>query len=88
MKNVYSVEVDKYNPEALIYCLQKLKDGIPNFEYDWNFRVNAGGIDYGIFLNINVKEKEVEICNQPYHEEAEDLIDDILELFEEEEEDE
>ena len=80
----YSVEIDKYNPEALIHCLQKLQYGIPDFS-EWRFTINAGGIDYGIYLNFDIENKEIEICNQPQGR-GEDYLDDVLELFEEEEE--
>lgn len=84
MKNIYSIEIDKYNPTALTYCLKKLENAIPDYEYDWRIVINAGGIDYGIYLNINISEKEIEICNQPKGE-GDDYLDDVLELFEEEE---
>ena len=81
MKNIYSIEIDKYNPTALTYCLRKLENAIPNYEYDWRIVINAGGIDYGIYLNIDISEKEIEICNQPKGE-GDDYLDDVLELFE------
>ena len=82
---MYSVEVDKYNPTALIYCLQKLANGIPDFDWDWRVYVNAGGIDYGIYLNVDIARKEITICNQP-NGNGDNTIDDILAEFEEEEE--
>lgn len=86
MRNrIYSVEVDKYNPTALTHCLKRLEEGIPDYEWDWRIYINAGGIDYGIYLNVNVENKEITICNQPYGD-GEDSLDDILELFEEDEE--
>lgn len=89
MSRTFSVEVDRYNPVALTYCLQKLEENIPKFEYDWRLFINAGGIDYGIYLNINVERKEIEICNQPeYGTDGEDTLDDVFACFEEEEEDE
>ena len=84
MKNIYSIEIDKYNPTALTYCLRKLESTIPDYEYDWRIVINAGGIDYGIYINIDISEKEIEICNQPKGE-GDDYLDDVLELFEEEE---
>ena len=83
-KRYYSIEIDKYNPTALTYCLRKLENAIPDYEYDWRIVINAGGIDYGIYLNIDISEKEIEICNQPKGE-GDDYLDDVLELFEEEE---
>lgn len=79
---IYSVEIDRYNPMALANTLKKLKDGIPDFEYDWTVHVNAGGIDYGIYLNINVERKEIEISNQPeYGTDGDDLLEDVLDYF-------
>ena len=86
MKNTYSVEVDRYNPMALVHCLKKLNDYIPDFEYEWRVSANSGGIDYGLYLNINVERKEIEICNQPFGSDGDDMIDDVLENFEEDEE--
>lgn len=82
---IFSVEVDKYNPTALIYCLTKLQNAIPDFEYDWRITVNAGGIDYGTFLNIDLENKTIEICNQPEgdgDDYLEDVINEILENIE------
>ena len=86
MKTNYSIEVDKYNPMALAHCLQKLNESIPDFEYDWRLIANAGGIDYGIYLNIDVEKKEIEICNQPeYDSDGDDSLEDVIAYFEEEE---
>lgn len=85
MKNNYSIEVDAYNPTALTHCLKRLENGIPDYESDWKITVNAGGIDYGIYLNIDVERKTIEICNQPDGD-GDDYIDDVLECFEEEDE--
>lgn len=87
MSRVYSIEVDKYNPTALTHCLKRLEKGIPDYEFDWRIIVNAGGIDYGVYLNINVDRNEIEICNQPSGE-GDDSIDDVLELFDEDEDEE
>ena len=84
-KRYYSIEIDKYNPTALTHCLRKLENAIPDYEYDWRIVINAGGIDYGIYLNIDIDKKEIEICNQPiYGTNGDDALDDILKLFEEE----
>lgn len=92
MKTNYSVEVDRYNPTALAYCLKKLEDNIPDFEYDWKLTINAGGIDYGVYLNIDVEKKEIEICNQPeYGSDGDDMLNDVFEAIngnEDEDEDE
>lgn len=59
----FTVEVDKYNPVALIHCLKRFENAINDFEYDWRIYINAGGIDYGIYLNIDTEQKEIEISN-------------------------
>ena len=89
MKEIYSVEIDRYNPMALSRCLKKLGDAIPDFEYEWKLSANGGGIDYGVFLNINVERKEIEICNCPeYGTDGDDDLYDVIEYFEEEDEEE
>lgn len=86
MKKIYSVEVDRYNPTALAHCLKKLEDNIPDFEYEWTVKVNAGSISYGVFLNVDVEQKEIVVCNQPeYGTDGDDYLEDIIKLFEEEE---
>jgi len=82
MKRTYSVEIDRYNPMALARTLKKMADAIPDFEYDWRVSANGGGIDYGLYLNINVEKKEIEICNQPeYGTDGDDLLEDVLDYF-------
>lgn len=88
MRQRFSVEVDKYNPTALTHCLRELEDVIPDYEWDWRIVINAGGIDYGIYLNIDIKEKEIEICNQPRYNDGDNTLDDVLELFDEDDDDE
>lgn len=77
MRQRFSVEVDKYNPTALTHCLRELEDVIPDYEWDWRIVINAGGIDYGIYLNIDIKEKEIEICNQPRGD-GDDTLEDVI----------
>ena len=89
MKDIYSVEIDQYNPLALAFTLKKLGEIIPDFEYEWRLRVNSGGIEYGVYLNIDINEKEIWICNQPeYGTDGDDMLEDLLEVFEEDEDDE
>jgi len=83
MKELYSVEVDRYNPMALAHCLKLLADVIQDSEYEWRLSANGGGIDYGIFLNINIFNKEIEICNQPEDGDGEDMIEDVIDGIEE-----
>ena len=74
----FSVEVDNSNAEALVYCLNLLQRSISDFDYDWRITINAGGIDYGIYLNIDTEEKEIEISNQPDGD-GDDYLDDVIE---------
>ena len=83
----FSIEVDKYNPTALTHCLRRLESFIPDYEYDWRVIINAGGIDYGIYLNIDIDKKEIEICNQPRGN-GDNYLDEVEEFFEEIAEDE
>lgn len=83
----FSIEVDNSNPTALTWCLKKLEDAIPDFEYDWHITINAGGIDYGIYLNIDTEEREVEISNGSTtlsNVDSDDCLDDVFEYFDEE----
>lgn len=82
MERIYSVEIDRYNPMALARTLKKMADVIPDFEYDWRVSANGGGIDYGVYLNISIDKKEIEICNQPeYGTDGDDLLEDVLDYF-------
>lgn len=82
MNKIYSVKIDRYNGLALANALKRLADEIEDFEYDWYTYINSGGIDYGIFLNINIDQKEVAICNQANYRgewyQANDTIDDVI----------
>ncbi len=82
----FSVEIDKYSATSLTWCLRKLENNIPNFD-EWRFFVNAGGIDYGIYLNIDTDKQEIEICNQPKGE-GNDYLDDVIACLKEKYEDE
>lgn len=89
MEDTYSIEIDRYNPMALTHVLKELADAIPDFEYGWRVSANGGGIDYGLYLNIDITKKEIEICNQPeYGTDGDDMLEDVLENFAEDEEDE
>lgn len=80
---IYSIEVDRYNPLALAHCLERLGNGIPDFEWDYHMTINAGGIDYGTYININLEDKTIEICNQPeYGTDGNNTIDEVIENFE------
>lgn len=87
--STFSVEVDKYNPMALAHCLKALSEGIPDFEYAWRLTANGGGIDYGVYLNIDIEHQTIEICNQPeYGSDGDDTIEDVIDAYNEEEGDE
>ena len=77
MKHRFSVEVDKYNPVALAYCLNRLQEEIPYFEIDWGIKINAGGIDYGTYMNIDIANMEIELSNQPDGD-GDDMLDDVI----------
>lgn len=72
----YSVDING-TIESLAYCLQKVNNEVENI-WDWNVRINAGGIDYGIYFNFDIDNKELEICNQPQYNDSLDL-DEIIE---------
>lgn len=85
----YTVDIER-SADALAHCLKKVTQ-IIDID-DWRVSINAGGIDYGIYFNFDVENKELEICNQPasgaddsYY--LEDIIDMINEELEEEEDD-
>lgn len=71
----YSVDINR-SVESLAYCLQKVNNEI-NDVCDWRISINAGGIDYGIYFNFDIENKELEICNQPQYDESLDL-DEII----------
>ena len=75
---MYSVEIER-SIESFAYCIERVRNGI-NDICDWNIVINAGGIDYGIYFNFNVEEKELEISNQPKYDEdyyLDEIIDEI-----------
>ena len=79
----YSIDIER-SIWALTRCLNKVKNGICNIE-DWNISVNAGGIDYGIYFNFDIGNKELEICNQPGYEYDDSLyLEDIIKTINEE----
>lgn len=59
----YSIDIDR-SIDALLYCLNKVNNGI-NDIWDWDIRINAGGIDFGIYFNFNTDNNTLEICNSP-----------------------
>lgn len=89
MKEIYSVEINRYNPMAIVNAFKKMADIIPDFEYNWRLSANGGGIDYGLYLNIDIERKEIEICNQPeFGMDGDDDLDEMLDQFDFEEDEE
>ena len=86
MKRYWSVEIDNSWATSLIHCLTKIENTILGFASEWTIKVNAGGIDYGIYLNIDAKEKIIEISNQPDGDEC--YLEDFLDCFDDDEDDE
>ena len=64
----YSVDINR-SVEDLAYCLKRVNDEV-NDIYDWRISINAGGIDYGIYFNFDIDNKELEICNQPRYDDT------------------
>ena len=84
----YSVDIER-SFDALAHCLQKVNNGIID-SYEWNIIINAGGIDYGIYFNFDIENKELEICNQPKYNDSlylDEIIEEINSHYEEDEED-
>lgn len=80
----YSVQIER-SFEAFTDCLQRVNNGIDT--WDWNIYINAGGIDYGVYFNFNIENKELEICNQARYDESlclNEIIEEINEYYEEE----
>ena len=76
----YSVEINR-DIDSLIDCLQWINDKVDGF-INWRININAGGIDYGIYFNFDIKNQELEICNQSRYDESlglSEIIDKINE---------
>lgn len=73
-----SIEIDG-TVDALAYCMRKINNEVDDI-CDWTVSVNAGGIDYGIYFNFDIDNKELEICNQPKYDDSlylDEIIDKI-----------
>ena len=83
----YSVDIDR-SVDSVAYCLNRLNNEVDM--WDWRISINAGGIDYGVYFNFDLEDKELEISNQPFYgaEETglEEVIEAINEYYEDEEE--
>lgn len=86
----YTVDIEN-SFGALASCMKKLDDYIACY-WDWKITVNAGFIDYGIYFNFDLENKEFEISNQPKDGYDDSLgLDEIIDKingYEEEEEEE
>lgn len=81
----YSVDIAR-DIDSLATCLQRVNNGINNV-YDWRISINAGGIDFGIYFNFDINNKELEISNQPDMIAEDSLcLDEIIEIINEEDE--
>lgn len=83
----YSVDIDR-SVDSVAYCLNRLNNEVDM--WDWRISINAGGIDYGIYFNFDLEEKELEICNQPHYKiettDLDEVIEAINNYYEDEEE--
>ena len=83
----YSVDINR-SVDSVAHCLNMLNNEVDM--WDWRISINAGGIDYGVYFNFDLEDKELEISNQPYYgvetSYLEDVIDAINEEYENEEE--
>ena len=83
----YTVDISR-DMDSLAHCMKKVSESV-NRIWDWDVRINAGGIDYGIYFNFDTEEKVLEICNQPDGSADDSLdLDEIIDVINEEEEEE
>ena len=83
----YSVDINR-SIDSLAYCLQKANNEI-NDIWDWRVSINAGGIDYGVYFNFDIGNKELEISNQPQYDESlglDEIIEEINSISEDDDE--
>ena len=74
----YTVDIDR-SMDALAHCIQKVNNKIEDI-WDWRVSINAGGIDYGIYFNFDLEQKELEISNAPSYGYDDSLgLDEIIE---------
>ena len=58
----YTVDIDR-TIDSFTDCIKRVNEEIN--AWDWRISINAGGIDFGIYFNFDIKNKELEISNQP-----------------------
>lgn len=84
----YSVEICNDNPLSLMECLKRCDCNIPDFD-SWSITINAGGINYGVYMNFDCEEMALEISNCPFYgSDGDDCLDDVFECFEDEDDEE
>ena len=76
----YSVDINR-SVDSVAYCLNRLNNEVDM--WDWDIRINAGGIDYGIYFNFDIEKKELEICNQPFYKTETVYLDDVIDAINE-----
>lgn len=76
----YSVDINR-SVDSVAYCLNRLNNEIDM--WDWRISINAGGIDYGIYFNFDLEDKELEICNQPFYGMETTDLDTVIEVINE-----
>ena len=81
----YSVDIDR-SVDSVAYCLNRLNNEVDM--WDWRISINAGGIDYGVYFNFDLEDKELEISNQPFYKIETTDLDEVIEAINNEYEDE
>jgi hypothetical protein len=81
----YSVDIDR-SVDSVAYCLNRLNNEVDM--WDWRISINAGGIDYGVYFNFDLEDKELEISNQPFYKVETTDLDTVIEAINEEYDDE
>lgn len=73
----YTIDIER-SIDALAHSMEKV-NGIYHID-EWKVLINAGGIDYGIYFNFDLEQKELEISNQPSYGYDDSLgLDEIIE---------
>ena len=74
----YSVDIDR-SVDSVAYCLNRLNNEVDM--WDWRISINAGGIDYGVYFNFDLEDKELEISNQPFYKVETTDLDEVIEAI-------
>lgn len=81
----YSVDINR-SVDSVAYCLNMLNSEVDL--WDWRISINAGGIDYGVYFNFDLEDKELEISNQPFYGAEETDLDTVIDTINEYEDEE